>query len=195
VPADAVVTASQLNVRSGPGTVFGTVTTLAKDEALEVIGQSDSCAWLQVRTASGVEGWVAHVIGGKEYTSLTIACNSVPEVVVPTPTPRPQPTSPPATPTSPPAAPAATPESELPPELGCYLIQNLIGAELTFTFEAVDWNWRETFWVPAGAEKTYCLGPGRYTYTIDAPPPWSNLNGTLDVVAGDQWVWPVRGRR
>ena len=115
VPVDAVVTAPQLNVRSGPGTAFGTVAALVKDDVLDVIGQSNSCVWLQVRTASGAEGWVAHVIGGKEYTSLNIECDTVPEVVVPTPTPRPQPTSPPAVPTLPPAAATATPKSDCPP--------------------------------------------------------------------------------
>ena len=194
VPVDAVVTAPQLNVRSGPDTAFGTVATLVKDDVLDVIGQSNSCVWLQVRTATGAEGWVAHVIGGKEYTSLNIECDTVPEVVVPTPTARPQPTSPPAAPTLPAAAPTATSESGLPPGLGCYLIQNQLGVELTFTIQAVTWNWRETFRVPAMAEMPYCLGPGRYNYTIDAPPPWSSLNGTLDVAAGDRLLWPIRAQ-
>ena len=194
VPVDAVVTAPQLNVRSGPDTAFGTVATLVKDDVLDVIGQSNSCVWLQVRTATGAEGWVAHVIGGKEYTSLTIECDTVPEVVVPTPTLPPQPTSPPTVPAPPPAAPTATPESGLPPGLGCYLIQNQLGVELTFTIQAITWNWRETFRVPAMAEMPYCLGPGRYNYTIDAPPPWSSLNGTLDVAAGDRLLWPIRAQ-
>ena len=89
-------TAPQLNVRSGPGTAFGAVAALVKDDAMEVIGQSNNCAWLQVRTKNGVEGWVAHVVGGKEYALLNIPCDTVPEVVVPKPTPLPQPTNPPA---------------------------------------------------------------------------------------------------
>jgi len=82
----------------------------------------------------------------------------------------------------------------LPPDLGCYLIQNQINAELTFTIEAVGWNWRETFRMPPGAEIPYCLSPGRYNYTIAAPPPWSNINGSIDVEAGDRLFWPIRGR-
>ena len=187
VPVDAVVTAPQLNVRSGPGTAFGTVATLVKDDVLDVIGQSNSCVWLQVRTASGAEGWVAHVIGGKEYTSLNIECDTVPEVVVPTPTPRPQPTSPPAVPTLPPAVATATPESELPPNLGCYLIQNQLGVEITVTIN------RGSFRVPPMTDFPLCLPPGRYNYTIDAPPPWSSINGTLEVAAGDRLLWPIRG--
>ena len=186
VPVDAVVTAPQLNVRSGPGTAFGTVATLVKDDVLEVIGQSNSCVWLQVRTATGAEGWVAHVIGGKEYTSLNIECDTVPEVVVPTPTPRPQPTSPPAAPTLPPVVATATPESELPPNLGCYLIQNQLGVEITVTIN------NGSFRVPPMMDFPLCLPPGRYNYTIDAPPPWNSINGTLEVVAGDRLLWPIR---
>lgn len=103
--ADAVVAAAQLNMRSGPGTGFDVLATLAQDDPLEVIGQSGSCAWLKVRTPQGVEGWVAHVIGGKEYTTLNIACGSVAELTVPTPTARPAtPTVQPALPTAPPPA-------------------------------------------------------------------------------------------
>ena len=188
VPVDAMVTAPQLNVRSGPGTAFGTVATLVKDDVLDVIGQSNGCVWLQVRTATGAEGWVAHVIGSKEYTSLNIECDTVPEVVVPTPTPRPQPTSPPAVPTLPPAVATATPESELPPNLGCYLIQNQLGVEITVTIN------NGSFRVPPMMDFPLCLPPGRYNYTIDAPPPWNSINGTLEVVAGDRLLWPIRAQ-
>jgi len=95
-PADAVVTAAQLNMRSGPGTAFGTIAALTKGDALDVIGQSENCAWLQVRTTGGIEGWVAHLVGSTEYTTLNIACDSVAKVVVPTPSPRSQPAGPPA---------------------------------------------------------------------------------------------------
>jgi hypothetical protein len=182
-----------LNVRSGPGTAFAALATLVKNDVLDVIGQSDSCAWLQVRTAGGIEGWVAHLVGEKAYTSLTLSCESIPEVVVATPTAKPQPTSPPTVP--PPAAAAtATPESELPSELGCYLIQNQLGVELTFTIQAVGWNWRESFKIPPMTDVPYCLAPGRYNYTFDAPPPWNSINGTIDVAAGDRLLWPIRGQ-
>jgi uncharacterized repeat protein (TIGR01451 family) len=96
-PADAVVTAAQLNLRSGPGTTFGTITVLAKGDSLDVIGQSENCAWLQVRASGGIEGWVAHSLGGTQYTSLNIPCDSVAKVVASTPSPRPQPTVPAST--------------------------------------------------------------------------------------------------
>ncbi len=103
--ADAVVAAAQLDMRSGPGTDFDVLATLAQDDPLEVIGQSGNCAWLKVRTAQGVEGWVARLVGGREYTTLNVACGSVAELTVPTPTARPAtPTVQPALPTAPPPA-------------------------------------------------------------------------------------------
>lgn len=76
---------------------------------------------------------------------------------------------------------------------GCYLIENHIGAELTFTFTARDRQWSDTFTVPANGTKEYCLDPGRYTYTIDAPPPWGSTNGELEVRAGERLRFPVGG--
>jgi hypothetical protein len=76
---------------------------------------------------------------------------------------------------------------------GCYLIENHIGAELTFTFTARDRQWSDSFTVPANGTKEYCLDPGRYTYSIDAPPPWGSTNGELEVRAGERTRWPISG--
>lgn len=193
---DAVVAAATLNVRSGPGTAFANVGSLEAGEALSVLGQSDNCTWLKIRSDQGLEGWVAATIGDTVYTSLNLPCNAVPVLVVPSPTSPPQPTptsAPQPTPTSPPVAQPTAPPAAA--NLGCYLIQNQMGVELTFTFTAQDWNWNESFQVPADAEQEYCLSPGRYTYTVDAPPPWSSINGELQVQAGDRYLWPIRGQR
>jgi len=105
----------------------------------------------------------------------------------PTDTPRPRPTDTPRPqPTSPPAPPPASGQ-------GCYLFENEIPAELTVTFTARDRQWSDTFKVPANGTREYCLAPGRYTYTIDAPPPWSSTNGELTVNPGDRYRWPIRG--
>jgi hypothetical protein len=100
----------------------------------------------------------------------------------PTPTtkPKPKPTA-----TKPPPPPQAN--------KGCYLIVNELGADITITFTAQDWQWNETIDLPTGAQKEYCLDPGRYTYTLDAPPPWGSTNGELTVNAGDRFRWPIRG--
>ncbi len=112
-----------------------------------------------------------------------------------TPSPTPTPTytrRPTPTPTKPPTpTPQPTP---LQSSKGCYLIQNFMGVELTFTFTRQGDQWTDTFKVPAGKEYIYCLDPGRYTYTIDAPPPWASVNGELIVNPGDRYRWPVVGK-
>ena len=103
----------------------------------------------------------------------------------PTATPRPQPTA------TPRPQPTATKPPSLPAGQGCYLFENGIPAELTVTFTAQDRQWSDSFKIPAGGTKEYCLDPGRYTFTIDAPPPWSSTNGELVVNAGDRFRWPI----
>jgi hypothetical protein len=106
------------------------------------------------------------------------------------PAPPEQPT---ATRTPPPPPPTPQPTATPPPtsNQGCYLIENNIGAQLTFTFTARDRQWTDTFTVPANGTKEYCLDPGRYTYTIDAPPPWGSTNGEIEVHAGERLRWPI----
>jgi serine protease Do len=104
----------------------------------------------------------------------------------------------PPTPTAKPKPPAtATPEPPPPPPpaaQGCYLFQNFLGADVTVTLTAQDWEWSDAFTLTPGGENLYCLDPGRYTYTLDAPPPWGSTNGELTVQAGDLYLFPIRGR-
>jgi uncharacterized protein YgiM (DUF1202 family) len=185
---DAIVKADTVNLRASPDTGAKKVAALAGGDALTVTGQTNACAWLKVKTAKGQEGWVARVTGSTELVTLNKPCDSVPLIKVPTPTARP--TAKPTTPTPPPASEAP----ELDPNLGCYLIRNYIGTELTFTITARDWNWRDSFKVPNMREQVYCLGAGRYTYTIDGQPPWSSINGELEVKPGDRLLWNISGR-
>jgi serine protease Do len=74
------------------------------------------------------------------------------------------------------------------------VFENHLGVDLTVTFTAQDRQWSDSFSIPADGTKEYCLDPGRYTYTIDAPPPWGSINGDLEVHAGDRYLWPIRGR-
>jgi hypothetical protein len=114
-----------------------------------------------------------------------------PVPVPPTNTPRPP------TPTTKPKPKAtATPKPPAPPPTtnqGCYLFENQLGAELTVTFTAQDRQWNDSFKIAANGTKEYCLDPGRYTYTIDAPPPWNSINGELQVNPGDRYRWPIKG--
>jgi hypothetical protein len=123
-----------------------------------------------------------------------------------TPTPLPptatlMPTGLPDTPPPPPATskpkPTSKPtETPTPQQVtkGCYLFLNHLGAEVTVTLTAQDWQWADTLLLPPGGEREYCLDPGRYTYTLDAPPPWGSTNGEMVVAAGDRYQFPIRGQ-
>jgi cell wall-associated NlpC family hydrolase len=51
----AKVTASQLNVRSGPSTAYSIIHVLRQGEAVEIISESNG--WYQIRLADGRVGW------------------------------------------------------------------------------------------------------------------------------------------
>ena len=182
----AIVVVERLNVRSGPGTNFNRVGAVTQGEALIVTGQIDNCDWLQITTASGVEGWVS---GSSQYVTLDARCADIPEADAP-------------------AAPASGGSSSGSSSggqsgggggqassgnatQGCYLFQNQIGPELTITFTNKDSGKSESFKVPGSGEVEKCFAPGRYTYTLDAPPPWGSTNGELTVEAGDAFLFPI----
>lgn len=57
-----VVTATSLNVRSGPGTSYSSVTTVKEGEVVTIVdvGYDESgTAWYQIVTADGTEGWAS----------------------------------------------------------------------------------------------------------------------------------------
>lgn len=171
----AIVVVERLNVRSGPGTNFNRVGAVAQGEALIVTGQVNNCSWLQITTPAGVEGWVS---GNSQYVTLDARCADIPEVTAP-------------------AAPSGGGSSSGGQtsggnaNQGCYLFQNQIGPELTITFTNKDSGKSETFKVPGNGEVERCFAPGRYTYTLDAPPPWGSTNGELTVEAGDNFLFPI----
>lgn len=123
-------------------------------------------------------------------TPTPVPATDTPTKSPPTDTPVPPPPKP--KPTNTPAQPAEPPP--MPPEKGCYLFQNFLGADVSVTFTAQDWQWSDSFTLAPGGENAYCLDPGRYTYTLDAPPPWGSTNGELVVQAGDRYLFPIRGR-
>jgi uncharacterized protein YraI len=88
--ADAVVTATTLNLRAGPGTQYGIVGQLREGDALTVTGKNnEACDWLQVVTTGEIEGWVT-----SQFVILQVPCADIP--IVPTPTPPPTQTAPPS---------------------------------------------------------------------------------------------------
>ncbi len=195
--ATATILISRLNMRAGPGTNYGILSVAQQGRTFNIIGQAANCEWLQVEDAVIGAAWIA---GTAQYVSFTAPCASIPVAASPpasvpptsapasTPTPAAQPTQPPAPgPTAPPPA-----DNPLPADEGCYLFQNQLGPEITITLTAQDWQWSDTFRLAGSEERPYCLGPGRYTYTIDAPPPWNEINGELKVTAGERLLFPIR---
>lgn len=179
--SSAIVVAERLNVRSGPGTNFNRVGAVTQGEALIVVGQADNCGWLQITTPSGVEGWVS---GNSQYVTLDARCADIPEVSAPA-------AGSGASGSQSGSGGSGGQASSGAATQGCYLFQNQIGPELNITFTNKDSGKSETFKVPGNGEIEKCFAPGRYTYTLDAPPPWDSTNGELTVEAGDAFLFPI----
>ena len=105
-----------LNVRSGPGTVFPPLSAVRFNSQLRPLARNLDATWVEVQTLpTGVRGWVA---ADAQFISCTIDLTTLPVgILPPTPTPaptlRPTPTLPPVvvpppTPTLPPVAPVPT---------------------------------------------------------------------------------------
>ncbi len=82
----ATVKAPTLRVRSGPGTDYAQQATISQGATLRVLGQTQACDWLRVRTAETAIGWVS---GGKEFVELTQPCDAIPVAETPPPPPKP----------------------------------------------------------------------------------------------------------
>lgn len=55
----AHVTAAHLNMRSGPGVAYGIVTTIHRNQAVELAGhRNEDATWVDIVTPSGARGWV-----------------------------------------------------------------------------------------------------------------------------------------
>ena len=177
-PKPQVKIVKQVNVRKGPGTSHPTLGAASPGQTFAILGKSKGGNWWEI-AYKDQNGWIfSELVEATDTGSVRVSKDIPTPPPAPTATPKPQSAQP-----------------QLPADQGCYLIQNHMDADLTITLTAQDWQWNETFLVPAYGEQVKCLSPGRYTYTIDAPPPWDNINGELHVNAGDQFLWPISGRR
>jgi N-acetylmuramoyl-L-alanine amidase len=72
--ASAVVITSAINVRSGPGVIYPSAAVVTKDITVALLGRTEDGSWLQVRTASGVVGWVnaSNVQANVEIATLPV---------------------------------------------------------------------------------------------------------------------------
>lgn len=93
----AVVLAKELNLRSGPGTLYSRIALLQEGDALKIYGRNASSDWIQVapiRTSDTV-GWVA---AGSQYVNITVDLATLTVVTSPplpsSPTPTLSPTPP-----------------------------------------------------------------------------------------------------
>jgi serine protease Do len=185
----ARILATSLNLRTGPGTEYGQVGALPQGSQVTIVGRNMACTWLRVQTPTGGEAWIS---ANPAYVAFSPPCVQFPvrEIAAPLP-PAPAPAPTPSAQTPP-----AQGESDdgLNPSLGCYLFENGLGAEVTVTFTRQEQPWNITFQVADNQSYNQCFAPGRYTYTLDAPPPWNSVNGELGIEAGDRYRFPIQGR-
>jgi uncharacterized protein YraI len=86
--ATGTVATGALNVRSGPGPEFQIIGTSYQGHAVAVLGRSGFNTWVQVRTFTGLVGWM-----NAQYLTLDVPFNNLPIVPgqggLPTPPPTP----------------------------------------------------------------------------------------------------------
>lgn len=99
----AVVTIAELNIRSGPGTVYPVLGKARLNDAFTVLARDAKGDWLQLCCIGGKEGWAM-----AQYLRLeggSIDSVSIAQTIPPTPTPRPRPKPTPVPPPPPPSMP------------------------------------------------------------------------------------------
>ncbi len=175
----ATVTVRALNVREGPGTDYERVGIVSRDDRVRVLGQVDGCAWLKVEVDRGVVGWIS---GSQRFVALSHPCEAIPRA------------QPPVQPQDDLQAPSGEGALDTHPELGCYLFENRLEAAVTVTVVRPEDGWSKAFSLAEGTRQEECFEPGRYTYTLDAPSPWTAIDGELDVQPGDRYLFPIRSQ-
>ena len=85
----------------------------------------------------------------------------------------------------------------MPAGKSCFKVSNFLGPELTVSLTNRETGQSQDFRVAAGngTSETRCVDPGRYSVTIDAPPPWSTLNGDVTAAPGELVDIPVYASR
>lgn len=199
-PAQPIVTISttSLRIRSGPGTEYSILGAAAQGESFVITGQAFNCGWYQITHPQFGTSWTS---GSADFVTTTgVDCGQIPAVnPPPPPTAAPQPTAAPAEGSGQTSGNQAgnnqSGGGDLPSDKGCYLFQNQLGPELNVTItDANSGASVDNFRVAPSEEKPYCLWPGKYNVTVDAPPPWADLNDTINVTAGEHFFFPIRAR-
>ncbi len=207
----ATVSIAALNVRSGPGTTYARIGGVKKGDVLSVVGQVNNCAWLQIRTAQNLDGWVA---GSSRYVTLSVACNVIGAVAAPAPAistnvaaSAPVSTATPTTSTATDGglpswlAPGAEPfmaaelEQKVPlkDNQSCILFQNFAGGFIYITLTQQDGSHIEEIPMEAKEEKVLCLPGGKYSVTITSRG-LGQTGGMIKFYNGTRDVFRIFGR-
>jgi hypothetical protein len=83
--ADAVVTSSTLNVRSGPGTNYAIVGALKKGDGVDIVGRSKDGKWARLSLPKINEAWAS-----AQYLEMAIDFAGIAVAVAPAPPPQPK---------------------------------------------------------------------------------------------------------
>lgn len=80
----AVVTAPRLNVRSGPAITYTVIGSVIQDETVTMMARTADSSWAQIRTLSGVVGWVStyYLKSVTAFASLPIVTYTEPQAEV-----------------------------------------------------------------------------------------------------------------
>lgn len=86
----ATVNIYRLNVRQGPGTNYGIITTLNRGDVLQLAGYRNAAAtWIKVILPNGTPGWLSAIYTVTSVPIINLAVENNPTPVTPTPTPVP----------------------------------------------------------------------------------------------------------
>jgi uncharacterized protein YraI len=86
----ATVNIYRLNVRQGPGTSYGIITTLNRGDVLQLAGYRNAAAtWIKVILPNGTQGWLSAVYTITSIPIVNLAVESNPTPTTPPPTPVP----------------------------------------------------------------------------------------------------------
>ena len=78
--ANGTVATGALNVRSGPGVGYGTITAVYRGTAFTLLGRNGNSSWAKIRLSSGTEGWV-----NASLITANVAMSSLPVLDASTP--------------------------------------------------------------------------------------------------------------
>lgn len=111
--AKAIVAGEVVNTRNGPGTEYGLVGPVTRDQSFDIVAKNADASWWQICCVNGQEAWIfAELVRAENAGAVAVAQN----IPAPPVAAAPQPAAPTAAPApAEPAPPADTPAPEPPP--------------------------------------------------------------------------------